>query len=266
MADNYAPFFIDQAYVSENAFLTQPSQGLTVTDIINDLLLLWGIAIPSTAPAYQINRAIHDMNGALQMIWATAKDANYFSRQTLTLAFTGGEASQSLPENVLTILGPCRYQSTGQPLLTIPTRSQFDAYGPIYGQSLTYPVATGAPFAFWVEKLNISAPDNVTNIIHLVPTPSSSTTILLDVSIDAPRYVWQDYITATPVQFPHMYCDTVLIPFCRYRAMTSYLLPNPDIRPALVEDWQTAMKIIGAVDPNMKEVQFAERASDRAAA
>ena len=253
----------DRALAGQNAFLTLPGQGLTVTDIVNDLLLLWGVAIPFTAPAYMVTRAIHDMNAALQMVWSLAKDSDYFSRQTLSLTFAGSVSSQTLPENVLTILGPARFATNGLPLRPLSTRGQYDSYGPIFLGQLGFTVPGGAPQAFFIEKLNIAAPDDASNIMHVVPTPTTSTNFLLDVSVQAPRYVWNDYEIATPVQFPHKYADSVLIPFCRYKAMTSYFLPDANVRPSLVSDWQAALKIIGAVDPAMKEVEFAERANDR---
>lgn len=259
-------FISDRANAQENAFLTQNGQALTVRDIIDDILLLWGVSIPSTADRSMLKRAIHDMNAALQMVWSMAKDADYFSRQTLTLTFGSGVSQVTLPENVLTILGPARFASNGQPLRPISSRSQFDSYVPIFLGGTNFTIPNGPPQAFFIEKLNIAAPDDVENIIHLVPAPGTSTALLLDVSIQAPRYVWNDYFTATPVQFPHKYADSVLIPLCRYKAMTSYLLPNPDIRPSLVADYQSALHIIGAVDPAMKEVEFAERSTDRAAA
>jgi hypothetical protein len=266
---NIIGHFSSRATATDNFFFTLSApvpQGLTVTDVINDILLLWGIT-PAAYPAKTfLARAVHDMNAALQMVWSLAKDANYFSRQTLTLAFTTGQSSQTLPENVLTILGPARYTSNGQPLSPISSRAQYDAFGPIFLGNFTYSVPNGAPAAFWVEKLNTSQPDNVTNILHIVPAPSAGTSFNLDVSVDAPRYVWNDYVKATPIQFPHRYADSVLLPFCRYKAMTSFLLTEPDLRPSLVADYQTALKIIGAVDPAMKEVEFAERATDRAAA
>lgn len=265
MSNNYATA-ADQVVVSQNAFLTQPTQGLTVTDVINDIILLWGITNPATAPSYWFKRALHDMNGALQMVWALSKDADYFSRQTLTLTFGSGISAMTLPENVLTILGPARFQSTGQSLRPLTNRSQYDSYGPTFLGQLNFYVSLGTPQAFFIEKLNIAAPDDVTNIMHVVPPPAASTILLLDVSTQAPRYVFNDYQTATPVQFPHKYVDSVLLPFCRYKAMTSFLLVDPNLRPSLVADYQSALRLIGAVDPAMKEVEFAERATDRAAA
>lgn len=264
MPSNYATAF-DRAYVKQNAFLTQPTQGLTVRDVINDILLLWGIAIPFTAPAYMLTRAIHDMNAALQMVWSLAKDADYFSRQTLTLTFGTGVSQMTLPVNVLTVLGPARYNNNGQPLQPIGNRSQYDSYGPIFRGQIGFAISNGPPEAFFIEKLNTAAPDNVSTIMHIVPAPATSTELLLDVSVEAPRYVYNDYETATPVEFPHNYVDSVLLPFCRYKAMTSYFIPDTAVRPSLVADYQAALRIIGAVDPSMKEVEFAERATDRAA-
>ena len=262
MSNNYATIS-DQAVIGQNAFLTQPDQGLTVTDVINDILLLWGMTVPSSAPSYWFTRAIHDMNAALQMVWALSKDADYFSRQTLTLTFGSGISEMTLPENVLTVLGPARFQNNGQPLRPLTNRSQYDSYGPLFLGQLAFGIPNGPPQAFFIEKLNIPEPDDVTNILHVVPAPTLSTSILLDVSLQAPRYVFNDYVTGTPVQFPHKYADSVLLPFCRYKAMTSFLLPNPDLRPSLVSDYQSALRIIGAVDPSMKQVEFAERATDR---
>lgn len=258
--------FSDRATASEDAFLTQVGQGLTVKDVLDDIVLLWGIQRADLAPPYLQKRAIHDLNAALQMIWALAKNSDYFSRETLTLTFGVNISQLPIPANALTVLGPARLAVGNAPLRPISSRSQFDAFGPIYLGQLSYAVSNGTPIAFFIEKLNITLPDNVQNIMHIVPAPSASTDILLDVSVQSPRYEWSDYLLATPVEMPQLYADSVLLPFCRYKAMTSHFLANPDDRPSLVADYQTALKIIGAVDPSMKEVQFAERASDRAAA
>jgi hypothetical protein len=258
--------FSDRATASEDAFLTQVGQGLTVKDALDDIVLLWGIQRAALAPPYLQKRAVHDLNAALQMIWALAKNSDYFNRETITLTFATNVSQAVLPGNVLTVLGPARLAIGSVPIRPVSSRAQFDAFGPVYLGQLSYAVSNGPPVAFFIEKLNIALPDDVQNIMHVVPTPSSSTDILLDVSVQSPRYKWSDYVLATPVQMPQLYADSVLLPFCRYKAMTSHFLANPDDRPSLVADYQTALKLIGAIDPSMKEVQFAERASDRAAA
>lgn len=262
MASNFATIQ-NHVVASDNAFLTQPSQGLTVVDVVNDILLTWGITTPASAPKYQLTRAVHDMNAALQMVWSMAKDDDYFSRQTLTVTFASGVTQQTLPVPILAILGPARFSSNNQPLMPISSRSQYDSYGPIFIGQLGFAVANGTPQAFWIEKLNSASPDNVSNIMHIIPAASVQTSFLLDVSTQAPRYVFQDYLTATPVQFPNLYADSVLLPICRYKAMSSFLLANPDVRPSLVADYQNALRLIGAVDPTMKEVEFADRSTDR---
>lgn len=248
----------------ESLFLVDSGQGLTVHDILDEICLLWGYQSAYLAPTYMQKRAIHDMNGAFQMIWSLAKDVDYFSRQTLTLTFGSNVNQQTLPGEVLTILGPCRLM-TGQPLRPISSRSQYDSYGELFLGQYTEAVASGTPQAFWVERLFQPEPDNVENILHIVPAPITSTNILLDISLQPPRYEWSDFVLSTPVQFPQRYADSVLVPFCRYRAMSSFVLADPDTRPTLVADYQNALRLIGAVDPEMKSVEFAERATDKAA-
>lgn len=257
---------IDTGIASENIFLTQVGQGLTVKDVLDEILLVWGIQSAEIAPTWLLKRAIHDMNGAFQMIWSMAKDDNFFSRQTLTISFGAGVSQVSMPNTVLTILGPARFATNGQPLRPIASRSQYDSFGTIFLGQLGFGISNGTPVAFWVEKLNIALPDNVENILHIVPAPTSTTNILIDVSTLAPRYEWSDYVLATPVQMPQLYADSVLLPFCRYRAISSYVIADPDTRPTIVADYQMALKLIGAIDPQMKEIEFTERASDRAIA
>ena len=257
---------ISNAASGQQAFLIQQGQGLTIKDILDEILLLWGIQYAALAPRYLLKRAIHDMNAALQMIWALSKDVNYFSRQTLTVSFPAGVSQVNLPTAVLNVLGPARLASTKQILRPVSSRPQFDAFAQLFLGQISNSLSNGTPQAFWVERLNIAQPDNVQNIMHVVPAPAVTTSILLDVSMDAPRYEWNDYILATPVEMPSLYADSVLVPFCRYRAMSSHFMAQTDDRPTIVAEYQTALRLIGAVDPAMKEVQFAERASDKAAA
>ncbi len=122
----------DRATSGQSAFLIQSGQGLTVKDVLDEITMVWGYQYAFLAPTYMQKRAIHDMNGAFQMIWALAKDANYFSRQTITLTYASNATQQTLPGNVLTILGPARLESNNQPLRPIASRSQYDSYGTLF--------------------------------------------------------------------------------------------------------------------------------------
>lgn len=256
-------FISDNLVIGESVFLTDAEQGLTVKDIVDDILQTWGLIIPELVFRHHLKRAMHDMNGAFQMIWAMAKDADYFSRKTLTLSFGSGVGQVILPGNVLGVLGPARYLSTGQSLRPLSSRGMLDNFGPAFLGLSTFAVPNGTPLAFFIEKLNIAMPDNVQNVMHIVPAPSVDMDILQDVSVQCPRYDWNDYVNATPVEMPNKYADAVLIPFARYRAMSSQYFVDSDRRPTIEADYQTALRLIGAVDPSMKEVTYAEHASDR---
>lgn len=242
--------------------LTQVASGLSFTDVVDEILLLWGMLAPGAAPVSLLKDTVHIVNGALQDIWSVSKETPYFARSTLPITFNSGISTSTLPINVLAVVGPIRLNN-GQVLRMFDARDQFDNFGPIYLGQTSFIVAGGNPIAAFVEQLNIAASDNVTNIIHIVPTPTGTTTVNVDVTLQPPRFQFSDYLNHTQIQMPNLYADAILIPFVRYKAMNSIYFTKSERAAIIVAEYQGALKLLGAVDPQAKEVEFTSRSSGR---
>lgn len=237
------------------AHLSFVGQGLGVCDVINDILLLWGIENARMSVEYLRERALNDLNAAMQLIWARAKDRDYFSRRTLTVNIPSGSASVELEQEVQNVLGPVRRASDKGNLRPLASRSQLDLFGHLFLGQASAAVVNGVPQAFFAERLNQNRPDNTKIILHVVPAPAVDTELLVDVAMECPRYEWRDYCTCTPLHIPHRYAESVLLPVCRHRAMSSHYFIKEERRELIENEYATAMQVLGLLDPQLKEAE-----------
>lgn len=242
------------------AHLSFVGQGLGVCDVINDILLLWGIEDARMSVEYLRERALNDLNAAMQLIWARAKDRDYFSRRTLTVNIPSSSASVELEQEVQNVLGPVRRASDKGNLRPLASRSQLDLFGHLFLGQTSAAVANGIPQAFFAERLNQNRPDNTKIILHVVPAPAADTDLLVDVAMECPRYEWRDYCTCTPLHIPHRYAESVLLPVCRYRAMSSHYFIKEERRELIENEYATAMQVLGLLDPQLKEAEASKEA------
>ncbi len=245
-----------------SATVSLVGEGLGVCSVINDILLLWGIEDARMSVQYLRDRALHDLNAAMQLIWARAKDRDYFSRRTLTVILNSGTSSAVLEQDVQNVLGPVRRDSDKGNLRPLASRSQLDLFGHLFlGQTNNAAVVNGVPQAFFAERLNQSRPDNTKIVLHVVPAPDADTNLLVDVAMECPRYEWRDYCQCTPLHIPHRYAESVLLPVCRHRAMSSHYFIKEDRRELIENEYAVAMQVLGLVDPQLKEADASKGAS-----
>jgi hypothetical protein len=243
-----------------SVYLSFVGQGLGVCNAINDILLLWGIEDARMSVEYLRERALTDLNAAMQLIWAQAKDRDYFSRQTLTVNVPSGQKSVELEQDVQQVLGPVRRASDKGNLRPLASRSQLDLFGHLFLGQTNSAVADGVPQAFFAERLNQNRPDNTRVILHVVPAPDENTNLLVDVAMECPRYEWRDYCQCTPLHIPHRYAESILLPICRHRAMSSHYFIKEERRELIENEYSTAMQVLGLVDPQLKEAEAAKEA------
>jgi hypothetical protein len=243
-----------------SAYLSFVGQGLAVCNVINDILLLWGIEDARMSVEYLRERALTDLNAAMQLIWARAKDRDYFSRRTLTVNVLSGVGSAELEQEVQNVLGPVRRASDKGTLRPLASRSQLDLFGHLFLGQTSAAVANGTPQAFFAERLNQSRPDNTKIILHVVPSPDADTDLLVDVAMECPRYEWRDYCQCTPLHIPHRYAESVLLPVCRHRAMSSHYFIKEERKELIENEYSTAMQVLGLVDPQLKEAEASKEA------
>lgn len=249
---------VSSVVATTEGYLTFEGQGLGVCDVINDILLLWGIEDARLAVEHLRGRALNDLNAAMQLIWSRAKDLDYFSRKTITVTLSANNSSYEFDPNIQSVVGPVRRANGRQALRPLASRSQFDLFGHIFLGQTGVTVATAYPQAFFIERLTQNRPDNARVILHVVPTPFEETQILVDVAMECPRYTWKDYCYCVPLYIPHRYVETLLLPICRKRATSCQYFAKPDSAKTIEDEYNTAMQMLGMLDPQIKEVSAAE--------
>lgn len=228
---------------------------MTVYDAINDVFSIWGIEDASIASEDTRARALSDLNASMQLLWGNSPNRDYFTRQTISATYSANVYSYQLPSSVQNIIGTVRRSSDRKPLRAISSRAQFDLYGPIFAGTSGTSQSSGTPEAYFAERQTESG--NLLPKINLLiaPTPIASTTLYVDVALECPRYRWSDYCNRTRLTIPHGYVESILLPLCRYRAMSSDLFTRPERAEFIKAENAMAMAQLGLVDPLPKDAE-----------
>ena len=223
------------------------TKALTLSQILNEVLNLWGIEGACNAPDFAIARAIGDINSAMQTVWNQADERDYWSSETLTLTFADGEDSQDLPDDVQNVVGPCRRSSNKRPLASIGSIGELETFADIYldGQTAAEPVA------YHIERGTQTGEEPAKTTLRITPAvDGASIAFLLDVVREAPRYMVGDISLNPAIPIPHRYAESLLLPIVRYKASSFWLFNDNGSKATIDQDYQMAMTAIGLADPN----------------
>lgn len=236
-------------YAVATASLTgvESANGVSLCAVVSEILNLWGIEGVCNAPDFAVDRAIADVNGAMQTIWNQAADRNYWTSSTLTLTFADGEDSQDLPSNIQNVVGPCRRADNKRPLATIGTIGELETFSDIYLDGET----ADEPLAYHIERLTQAGHDPAKTILRVTPpVAGADMDFLLEVVTEAPRFYVGDLDQCPILPIPHRYTESLLMPIARYKASSFWLfMNNNEIKQTIDRDYQIAMEAIGAADP-----------------
>jgi hypothetical protein len=223
------------------------AHGMSVCGVVHEILMLWGIGCTNTAPSYAIERAISDLNAALQMVWNQAKDRTYWTNETLTLTLLDGETSINLPNDIQNVTGPCRRSDNKRPLAPLGTMGELDTFSDLYLDGET----AEEPVAYHIEREAQSGSDPARCVLHVVPeVQEASVAFLLDVVKEAPRYTVSSLDSCPLIPIPHQYVETLLLPIARYRASGFTMLFNrPERQEVIDREYQEARIALGLADP-----------------
>lgn len=228
---------------------------VTVNSVIKDIFSLWGIENPDASVQDARNRAMNDLNAAVQMVWQNPEKLNYFSRDTITVTVEANTGSIAIPPEQ-NLLGPVRLPSTLQALDPIDTKYEFENYATLYFDDSLPP---GPPVAYYLDREGQSGPDAVSLTLKVVPEPTEDTDIELDVITVAPAYTWTDYCagsaTGTPIPLPHGYGESLLLPIARKSASSYFLFFKEERRTSIEEDYQRARLMLGIAAPEIEEAK-----------
>lgn len=231
-----------------NVIGASDTDGLTVGDVINEILALWGIGTRCSAPEFAITRALNDLNSALQAVWNQADERSYWTNVTLTLSLTDGESSKELPENVQNVVGHCRRADNRRPLVLVGTMGEIENFEDLYMGGQT----AGEPVGYYVNRTRASGmnEDPAKCIIMFAPQVQGTTLgILVDVVLEAPRYTKYDLLNGPVIPIPHSYAESLLLPIARYLASSFYLFRSPESKESIDREYLQARMALGMADP-----------------
>jgi hypothetical protein len=205
------------------------SHGLSICDIVDQILGMWGIFCRNTAPGFAVERAIHDINHAMQLVWNNADERHFWSRSTVQITLNDGESSEELPRAIQSVIGPCRRDDTNLPLVPVGTINELETFADLYLDGDT----ADEPVAYHVAR----------------ESESSESTYNLDVVLEPPRYVTNDLRSCPIVPIPHRYVESLILPIVRYQASTFYLFRQQDLKPTIDREYQMARIQLNLADP-----------------
>lgn len=224
--------------------LTVIKSGLTVCDVIRDILLCWGIEYPCSAPDMVKTAALNILNSGMQVLWNQAKDRNYWTQSTIDLAFSSGTSSLVIDDLIQNVIGPARL-STGEPLVPLANISESESFSGAFLED----DAPLKPVGYFVERNYQSGADPAKCTVILSPTPTANVTVRLDVVKEAPRFTILDLESCPVCPVPHKYVESILMPVCRYLSMHSHLFSNREREKAIVAGYTEARALLDVADP-----------------
>ena len=242
-----AQLFTGEATLSfrQCAELDAGRDGLGACDVIRHILLLWGVENPKHAPAFVRSSALDYMNAAMQAVWNSAKDRDYWTRTTHSITLAAGASFIALQDSIQNVIGPARLEADNRPLVLVNSRSQIDHFVSLYMDG----VAGDSPVAYYIERTAQAGKEPTQCVFRVAPAPEADTDFLLDVIYEAPRFTWNDVDACPRVPIPHRYVESLLLPIARYHAMSSHLFVFPDRAAQITEDYQQALTLLDAADP-----------------
>jgi hypothetical protein len=180
----------------------------------------------------------------MQLIYSHADKLDYFNREQTTISVTTS-GTAALPANVQRIQGPARIGSA--PLRTLASRAEYDHFAALYvGDS-----SLSAPIAFYVEPTRASSGDSVGLTLNLAPVPTGTVSVVLDVTLEPPRYDIVDLMQATVLQLPHKWAETIFMPLVRKWACSDSMMGSTRrtaVMAQIDEQYAAAKQMLGLAD------------------
>jgi hypothetical protein len=220
--------------------------GLGLKDVVSEVISVWGIDRICVAPDFAINRAINDINAALQLVWNRADENSYWSRSTIEVELGVREDSFMLPDTVQNVIGPCRMEADRRELCPTETLAELEGFSSLFldGQ------LPDAPVAYHIDRKRQSTGDVAGCRLVVTPAPEEGASLLLDVVLEAPRFTVYDIEENPLMPIPHHYVETMLVPIARYRATTFHLFNQEERREGLQTEAMVALQALGVGDPS----------------
>jgi hypothetical protein len=224
---------------------------LTLPALYADALAVVGLYNPAGAPTFMRDRALADINGALQLMQLAGED--FYSREEIPLTIPEGSASVAMSEAVQRVLEPVRLAASGRALIRLETRTQYQDFGALY-YGTTAELDPGTPVAYFVEGTRALGADSVSLRFHVVPKPEEATALIVPVVQEPPNYSVADLTNPAVIPpVPHKYHEMILRPLVRHAMTTSSFYSESDAGrlPDIRADYQRALSLLGLSAPTL---------------
>lgn len=223
------------------------TDGLSICDILDRTLEMWGIFCRKSASSidFAIDRAVSDLNHALQLVWNNAEGRTYWTNETITVTVDADASSEDLPDNIQNVTGTCRRADNKQPLTLIGTIGELETFNHTFldGEQ------ADTPIAYHIERLKQSGNEPARCIFHVNQAVDANTDFLLEVVREAPRYSKSDLDSCPLLPIPHQYVESLLLPVVRYQASNFFLFRQPEQKDDIKSEYAKAMEQLGLADP-----------------
>ena len=229
---------------------------LTVQQVIKEILTMFGWVCGQPIEQCLLDKAIIYLNQAMQLIWSQAvNDKDYFSKQRITVTLVGGESSIELPDDVQHVIGGVYIKNS----LTMLQQARHR--GEILNMAGYLGVDTPVdPFAVYIDAKENSKADIKGITLQVFPTPISDTDLEVETAVQCPRYDQYSYNRNDRIRIQDGYIESILLPIARHSATSSVYYQEDNRLPAIQEDYQRALAMIGLNDPVQKDKKVHEKA------
>lgn len=218
---------------------------LGVGDILNEIALMWGLRGECELKDHDRRRALHDLNRAMQVLWNRAPDRKYWTQGSLEITFAAGVGVIDMGDSVQNVVGEVSL-GDGRPLVGVGTISEIEQFETLFLDSKP----PGRPVGYHVERINQEGHDPARCRIHLSPTPTVTTTVVVDVVFEPPRFSVADIARNKPVPIPHRYAESLLLPVVRYYAAQYWQSQvSEEQRRTIDGDYREVAGLLGMADP-----------------
>ena len=223
------------------------TEGLSICDILDRTLEMWGIFCRKNTSTidFAIDRAVSDLNHALQLVWNNAEGRTYWTNETITVTVDADASSEDLPDNIQNVTGTCRRADNKQPLTLIGTIGELETFNDTFLDG----ERAETPIAYHIERLKQSGNEPARCIFHVNQAVDENTDFLLEIVREAPRYSKTDLDTCPLIPIPHQYVESLLLPIVRYQASNFYLFRQMDLKEDIKAEYAKAMAQLGLSDP-----------------
>ena len=197
-------------------------------------------------PAYR-DQLVDDANAAIQELFSRANYLDYFNRTTRTYTLTANTNSVSIETDVQTIHGHVRVTGSKQSIPPSRSQSEIELFSSSF---LTAGDDTSVPHTYFALRHgDASSAYGYGLSLLFAPTPANNVALSVEVTLNAPRYSYADYLSETSLAIPHRYAASILYPVMRHRVASNRQFVNKEALPQIKASYQQARELLGYADP-----------------